>query len=328
MSTTIYLQSSPHIRGKEDVRTVMYQVVLALVPGIIAAVIFFGARAALVLGVAAASVLVFEALFLRMAGKPVKDFALDGSGLITALLLAMNLPAGIPIYMIVVGAFVAVLLGKHTFGGLGNNPFNPALVGRVFLLISFPTAMTTWPVTTLADVDVATAATPLGLFKTDGAGALSAWLADNGYVNLLTGNRGGCLGESSAIAMLLGGLFLLWRRIITWEIPVTFIASVALITGIAWAVSPDDYANPAFHVLSGGLMLGAWFMATDMVTSPVTRKGQIIFGLGCGVLTAVIRLWGGYPEGVSFAILIMNGFVPLIDRYMVPKDFGAEGVTA
>lgn len=322
MSTPIYLQSSPHIRGGEDVRKVMYQVVLALVPGMIAAVIFFGARAALVLGVAAVSVLAFEALFLRMSGKPIKEFALDGSGLITALLLAMNLPSGIPVYMIVVGAFIAALLGKHAFGGLGNNPFNPALVGRVFLLISFPTAMTTWPVTTMTELDATTAATPLGLFKTDGAGALSAWMADSGYLKLLTGNRGGSLGECSAIAMLIGGLFLLWRKIISWEIPVTFIGTVAVISGIAWAGNPDDYANPAFHVLSGGLMLGAWFMATDMVTSPVTRKGQIIFGVGCGALTAVIRLWGGYPEGVSFAILIMNGFVPLIDKYMVPKTFG------
>ncbi len=322
MSTPIYLQSSPHIRGKEDVRSVMYQVVLALVPGMVAAVVFFGVRAALVLGVAAASVLAFEAIFLRIAGKPIKDFALDGSGLITALLLAMNLPSGIPVYMIVVGAFIAALLGKHAFGGLGNNPFNPALVGRVFLLISFPTAMTTWPVTTMTELDVTTAATPLGIFKTNGAGALSAWIADAGYLKLLTGNRGGSLGESSAISMLIGGLFLLWRKIISWEIPLTFIGTVALISGLAWAGNPDAYANPAFHVLSGGLMLGAWFMATDMVTSPVTRRGQLLFGVGCGVLTAVIRLWGGYPEGVSFAILIMNGFVPLIDRYMVPKTFG------
>ncbi len=323
MSTPIYLQSSPHIRGKEDVRAVMYQVVLALVPGMVAAVIFFGARAALVLGVAAASVLAFEALFLRVAGKPVKEFTLDGSGLITALLLAMNLPSGIPVYMIVVGAFIAALLGKHAFGGLGNNPFNPALVGRVFLLISFPTAMTTWPETTMvAGVDATSAATPLGLFKTEGMAKLTEWMGEGGYLKLLTGNRQGCLGESSAIAMLVGGLFLLWRKIISWEIPVTFIGTVALISGIAWAGNPDDYASPVFHVLSGGLMLGAWFMATDMVTSPVTRKGQILFGVGCGVLTAVIRLWGGYPEGVSFAILIMNGFVPLIDRYMVPKTFG------
>jgi len=327
VSTPIYLQSSPHIRGEEDVRKVMYQVVLALVPGMVAAVIFFGVRAVLVLGVAAASVLAFEALFLRMSGKPVKEFALDGSGLITALLLAMNLPSGIPVYMVVVGAFVATLLGKHAFGGLGNNPFNPALVARVFLLISYPTAMTTWPVTTMADVDAASAATPLGIFKTDGMGALGAWLSDGGYLKLLTGNRGGCLGESSAVAMLLGGLFLLWRKVISWEIPLTFIGTVAVITGIAWAAAPDDYVNPAFHVLSGGLMLGAWFMATDMVTSPVTRRGQLIFGAGCGALTAVIRLWGGYPEGVSFAILIMNGFVPLIDRYMVPRVFGEREVT-
>ncbi|MBM4372019.1 MAG: RnfABCDGE type electron transport complex subunit D, partial [Deltaproteobacteria bacterium] len=296
MSTTLYLQSSPHIRGREDVRAVMFQVVLALVPALAASVIFFGARALLVLGVAAVSVLAFEALFLRLAGRPVREFALDGSGLVTALLLAMNLPSGLPVYMIVIGAFVSTLLGKHVFGGLGNNPFNPALVGRVFLLISFPTAMTTWPVAAMSGLDATTAATPLGIMKTNGLVNTAAeidlarWLADGGYLKLLAGNRGGCLGESSVVALLLGGLFLLWRRIITWEIPLSFVATVAVVTGAAWAASPDTQANPLFHVLSGGLLLGAFFMATDMVTSPVTRRGQLLFGAGCGLLTALIRL--------------------------------------
>jgi H+/Na+-translocating ferredoxin:NAD+ oxidoreductase subunit D len=300
----------------------MYNVVLSLVPAIIAAVVFFGLRAAVVLGVAVISCMAFEALSLRMSRKPIKQFTMDGSIIITALLLGMNLPSGIPIWMVVMGAFVAVVLGKHVFGGLGNNPFNPALVARVFMLISFPTAMTTWPVSKLANVDTLTGATPLGILKVEGIDGLVQWFANGDYLTLLVGNKGGCLGEVSIIALLIGGAYLLFKKIITWEIPVSFVGTVFAIAGIAYLADGEAYANPIFHVLSGGLILGAFFMATDMVTSPITRRGQLIFGIGCGLLTAVIRLWGGYPEGVSFAILIMNGLVPLIDTYFPPKAFG------
>jgi len=325
------LQSSPHARDRDSVRKVMYTVTLALLPAVVAGTLFFGLRALLVMGLSVLACLLFEGVAVKIAGKPVKETLLDGSAVITGLLVAMNLPSGLPLWMVVVGALVAVVLGKHVYGGLGNNPFNPALVARVFLLISFPTAMTAWPVTTMQELgpDVVTAATPLGVLQMDGAAVA---LQNVSYLDLLIGNVGGCLGETSVIALLLGGIILLVRKVISWEIPVTFIATVFIFTTITWLVAPDKHINPLWHVLSGGVMLGAWFMATDMVTSPVSRKGMLLFGAGCGLLTCVIRLWAGYPEGVSFAILIMNGLVPLIDRYLAPTRFGAqqvkEGATA
>jgi electron transport complex protein RnfD len=322
----LILQSSPHVRNTESVRKVMYTVIAALVPAVIAATVFFGLRALLVMVVSVAACLLFEGIAVKVAGKPVKETLLDGSAIITGLLVAMNLPSGIPWWMVVVGALVAILLGKQVFGGLGNNPFNPALVARVFLLISFPTAMTAWPVTGFhaLGADVVTAATPLGVLQMEGP--LKA-LEGASYLNLFLGNVGGCLGETSALALLLGGIILLVRRVISWEIPVAFIATVFLFTAITWLVAPDKHVDPLWHVLSGGVMLGAWFMATDMVTSPVSRKGMLLFGVGCGFFTCVIRLWAGYPEGVSFAILIMNGLVPLIDRYLAPTRFGAQNAT-
>jgi len=238
-----------------------------------------------------------------------------------------------------VGALVAMALGKHVFGGLGNNPFNPALVARVFLLVSFPVQMTAWsaPVTETKQVeagaqstDANTFATPLGEMKAaarsgdlaDAKEALARLEKDSPMVKTFLGNIGGSLGETSALALLLGAAILFWRRCITWHVPLTFILTTGIIAAIAWAVSPEIYANPLYHMLSGGLLLGAFFMATDMVTSPVSKLGMIIFGVGCGLITAVIRLWGAYPEGVSFAILIMNGLVPLIDRYTKPRKFG------
>lgn len=319
----LLLQSSPHVRDKDSVHGIMHRVVLALVPAAIAAVLLFGMRALLVMAVAVVSCLAMEGVCLKIAGRDVKGSITDGSAIITGLLLAMNLPSGIPLWMIVVGAAVAMLLGKHAYGGLGNNPFNPALVARVFLLISFPTAMTTWPLTSCrlkeAATDVLTGATPLGVLQMDGA---QKAVESASHWNLFIGNVGGSLGEVSALALLLGGVYLLISRIITWEIPVTYIATVFVFTGIAWLVDPAAQPDPLWHILSGGVMLGAWFMATDMVTSPVTRKGMLIFGVGCGVLTCVIRLFAGYPEGVSFAILIMNGLVPLIDKYVGPEGFG------
>ena len=317
------LQSSPHARDVDSVRKVMYTVTFALLPAVVAGTVFFGLRALLVMAVSVVACLLFEGLAVKVAGKPVKETLLDGSAIITGLLVAMNLPSGLPWWMVVVGALVAVVLGKHVYGGLGNNPFNPALVARVFLLISFPTAMTAWPEPAIMGLgfDGVTAATPLGVLQMEGAAVA---LQNVSYFDLLVGNVGGCLGETSAIALLLGGIILLVRKVISWEIPVTFIATVFLITTVTWLVAPETHINPLWHVLSGGVMLGAWFMATDMVTSPVSRKGMLLFGAGCGFFTCIIRLWAGYPEGVSFAILIMNGLVPLIDRYLAPTRFGSQ----
>ncbi len=324
--TRLLLQSSPHVRDVSSVQGIMHTVILSLVPALIAGVVFFGWRALAVTVVAVASCLAVEAAILRLAGKPVKTALVDGSAIITGLLLAMNLPSNLPFWMVGVGAVVAIGVAKHAYGGLGNNPFNPALVARVFMLIAFPGAMTSWPVTTCnGATDVLTAATPLGIMKMEGAAAA---MQAASWWDLFIGNVGGCLGETSALALLLGGLFLLWRRVISYEIPVAFIGTVAAGTAVAWLVDPTKYPDPLWQVLSGGVMLGAWFMATDMVTSPVTRKGMLLFGVGCGVVTCVIRLLGGYPEGVSFSILVMNGLTPLIDRYVKPARFGAEAAQA
>ncbi len=318
----LYLASSPHVFCGETTAGIMWRVVGALVPAAAWAVYAFGPRAAGVMLVAAASCAAFEAGAQRLRGRPVT--VTDGSAVLTGLLLALNLPATSPWWMVVLGSAVAILLGKQVFGGLGHNPFNPALVARVFLLISFPVQMTRWAAPGGLLADAVTAATPLGAAKTAVAthGVLGDALAGVGWWDLLVGLRPGSLGEVSAVALLLGAAYLLWKRIIPWDIPVAFLMATALWTGAAWAADPSRYLNPGVHLLAGGLLLGAFFMATDMVTSPLTRRGRWIFGLGCGTLTAVIRLWGGYPEGVSFAILLMNACVPLIDRYTRPKRFG------
>jgi electron transport complex protein RnfD len=276
--------------------------------------------------------------------------AADGSAVVTGVLLALCLPPSAPSWMVIAGGFVAMSLGKHVFGGLGNNLFNPALVARVFLLISFPTQMITWtpPVGGLMDtaderarayaeqmaamgVDGATYATPLGRLKeAQQTGAspetLAAIRAEVAAAypssRLFLGRVGGSVGEVSALALLLGAAVLLVRGIISWHIPVSFVAATAAVTGAAWAWQPAAFADPLLHVLSGGLLLGALYMATDPVTSPVTPRGQLLFGIGCGVITAVIRLWGGYPEGVAFAILLMNALTPLIDASTRPRRFG------
>ena len=240
----------------------------------------------------------------------------DCSAILTGMLLGMNLPSSLPWYMVVIGSLIAIGIGKMSFGGLGNNLFNPALVGRVFLLISFPAAMTTWPIpaplTFDGSVDALTAATPL------------SDLANFAEMDLFLGNSGGSLGETSAVALLLGLIYLLATRTITWHIPVSIIATVLVFTGIMHGVNPEEYASPLLHITSGGILLGSIFMATDYVTSPMTKAGQLIFGVGIGIITVVIRLFGSYPEGVSFAILIMNAVVPLINRYIRPKRFGAK----
>jgi electron transport complex protein RnfD len=236
--------------------------------------------------------------------------------------------------MLVVGSLVAVGMGKMSFGGLGKNPFNPALVGRVFMLISFPVAMTTWPKPIVSRsyfsfaglddkvLDTITGPTPLAVLQEEGAGAVST------NMQLLLGQMGGSLGEISAIALLLGGLYMLFKKIITWHIPVAYFGSAFILAGILWLADPSQYADPLFHMVTGGMMLGVFYMATDYVSSPVSAKGQLIFGVGAGVLTILIRVFGAYPEGVSFAILIMNAFTPLINSQIKPARFGHKSVKA
>jgi len=317
------MSPSPHVHDGMDVRTIMRDVILALTPGVLVGLWFFGLGALKVLALAVAGCVAVEWAGNRLLGR--RRTVGDLSAVVTGVLLAMNLPSTSPWWLVLIGCLVAIGLAKVIYGGLGCNPFNPALVARVFLLISFPVPMTRWAVPggPGTPLDAATGATPLGAVKE--AVTLGRTVADAGAgapLDLLVGRTGGSFGEVSALALLLGGLFLLWRGHIRWQIPVGFLGATALITGVFWRIDPARYADPLFHMLAGGLMLGAFFMATDMVTSPVTRRGMLIFGVGCGVLTAVIRLWGGYPEGVSFAILLMNAATPLIDRYVRPRVFG------
>jgi electron transport complex protein RnfD len=253
---------------------------------------------------------------------------LDGSAVLTGLLLAFCLPANIPFWMVMIGALAAIGIGKMTFGGLGNNIFNPALVGRVFLFISFPVAMTSYPEPGqwLKYTDAETGATPLGIMKEGLANNTAADMMQEvpGYMDLFLGKMMGSAGEIAALALLIGLVYMLVKKIITWHIPVTVLGSVAVFTGILWLIDPSSFADPLFHLLTGGLMLGAIYMATDYVTSPMSRKGMVIYGVLIGILTVVIRVFGAYPEGVQFAILIMNAFVPLLNKYFKPKRFGKE----
>jgi electron transport complex protein RnfD len=300
----------------------MYSVVFALLPAVIVSILFFGTAALLMYAISIATCIVTEALCQKIMKRPVT--VADGSILITAILLAMNLPPSAPWWLVVVGSLTAVVLGKQVYGGLGYNPFNPVLVARVVLLISFPVQMTSWvsPAPLFSGMDMVSMATPLGEVKTELLTSGAIDLARYNYFDFTVGFMGGSLGEMSVIALLLGALFLLYRGYITWHIPVTYIATVFVLTGIFWIIDPTSYANPVFHMLAGGLILGACLMATDMLTSPVYPKWMIIFGLGCGILTVVIRLFGGYPEGVAFSILLMNAATPIIDRYTAPRKFG------
>jgi electron transport complex protein RnfD len=319
MTTTekLILSPSPHIHSGDSVEKNMYRVLIALIPAWLVSLVYFGLGALVVTGVSIAACVGFEYLIQRFIIKGRSTIG-DGSALITGTLLAFNLPSNLPVWIILIGALAAIGIGKMSFGGLGNNIFNPALVGRVFLLISFPAQMTNWPVPDffpLEYADAVTGATTLAMLKGH-FGELPTLAA------LFSGKMGGSLGEVSAIALLLGGLFLLIKKVITWHIPVSILATVAVFTGILHYINPTEYALPWIHLLSGGLLLGTVFMATDYVTSPMSKAGMMVYGVGIGVITVVIRLFGAYPEGVSFAILIMNAFTPLINMYVKPKRFG------
>ncbi len=335
------VSGSPHVHGDNSTKKIMYGVVFAMIPALLVSIYFFGLGAIKVTLISILACMFFEWIIQKYIIKGPATIN-DGSAMVTGILLAFNVPSNLPIWIIIIGAFVSIGIAKMSFGGLGKNPFNPALVGRVFLLISFPVQMTSWPkpaVLFSGLADAITGPTPLGHLKEElNTGRTVSDIMENGtsmfvdgkevlyqlpdYMDQLLGNMGGSLGEVSAIALVLGGLYMLFRKIITWQIPVAYIGSVIAFTGILWLINPDLYVNPMFHLITGGLMLGAVFMATDMVSSPMAPKGQLIFGLGCGVLTVVIRVWGAYPEGVSFAILIMNAFVPLINSGIKPKRFG------
>lgn len=319
MENKLIVSPAPHIHSGDSVEKKMYGVLLALVPAFIVSLVYFGMGALIVTFTSVFSCVLFEYLINRFLLKKENSIG-DGSAILTGVLLAFNLPSNLPLWIIVIGALAAIGIGKMAFGGLGRNIFNPALVGRVFLLISFPAQMTTWPLPGFFPLDYPdanTGATVLNMIKHH-----FGQVPD--YLTLLVGEQGGSLGEISAIALILGLFFMLWRKIITWHIPVMMVATVFAFTGIMHWINPAEYASPLIQILSGGLLLGAIFMATDYVTSPMTKKGMLIYAFGIGIITSVIRLWGAYPEGVSFAILIMNGFTPLINLYIRPKRFGKE----
>ena len=326
-------KSSPHFKSEETVSGIMYRVILSLVPACLVGIYIFGLSAFKVMFLAVAASMLFEAGFQYI--NKIKITVTDGSAALTGLLLAMNMPSNAPWWLVIIGSFIAIIISKQFFGGLGNNPFNPALVARVFLLISWPVQMTSWPKLSPLfgfsnpcsnGVDACTSATPLGMWKEEimmGRAADAASIVKIQIMDPFIGFVGGSLGEISVIALILGAAYLFYKGYISWHIPITFIGTVFIATGLFWLISPETYLNPFIHVFTGGLILGAFFMATDMVTTPVTKNGMIIFGFGCGVFTVLIRLFGGYPEGVSFAILIMNAVTPLIDKYIKPKTFGA-----
>jgi len=345
----LIVSGSPHIREDVSIPKIMYSVVFALLPALLGSVYFFGLRALFITAVAAASALGTEALYQKVMKRPLT--VRDGSALITGMLLAYNLPVSSPLWLPLVGSFFAIFVAKQLFGGLGYNFINPALAGRAFLTASWPSIMTggwTPPLRgtisgiqsltiTRLGLDTITSATPLSLTReamrvlTDpGSAQGQVELARNALQqlnqggtlkNLFFGGVGGCLGETSAVLLLLGAAFLLIRGYIDWRIPLSYLAAVALLTGALYPLGVTR-VTPLFHLLAGGLILGAFFMATDMVTSPVTPRGRWVFGIGCGIVTVLIRVWGGYPEGVSYSILLMNVFTPLIDRMTRPKKFG------
>ncbi len=325
MSKLLTVSPSPHVHSSESTQKIMLRVVYAMIPAMIWGIYMFGLDAVRVGLISVLSCLAIEFLIQKYVMK-VKPSLTDGSALITGVLLAFNVPVSLPWWIIIIGAIAAMGVGKLSFGGLGSNVFNPALVGRVFLLISFPVQMTSWPVTRLMEVDAVSAATPLAIIKEGIKNGIPVSQLQ-GLPNLsdmAIGFNHGSMGEISALLLVLGGLYMLWKKVITWQTPVSIILTVLVVSGIFWMINPEMYVNPVYHIFTGGLMLGAIFMATDMVTSPMTGKGQLIYGFGIGLITISIRMFGAYPEGISFAILIMNAFVPLINIYVKPKRFGGQ----
>ena len=305
------VSGTPHVRSKESIQSIMRDVIIALVPATAAGIYYFGMNALVLVIAAIVSAVAFEALCQKVMKKPVT--VSDLSAVVTGLLLAMNLPAAAPVWVAIVGSAFAIIFGKQLFGGLGQNFINPALAGRAFLLASYPTEMTTWSVPNGLEVaDAATYATPLAQLK---AGNLEASLGE-----LMLGQCGGTIGETCAIALIIGGVYLLYKHVISWKIPVIYIATVAILFAV---VGRQGVRLPLQEIMAGGVMLGGIFMATDYASSPVTPKGQIIFAVGAGLITYLIRTFGGYPEGVSYSILIMNCCVPLIERFTEPTIFGA-----
>ena len=304
ISQRLIVSVSPHIRAREDVRAIMSDVIFALSPALVASIIFFGWRALLIVSVSIFFSVASEFFWQKLWRK--KITVGDLSSVVTGMLLAFVLPPSSPLWMVAIGAFVAITLGKQIFGGLGYNPFNPALVARAVLLASWPVYMTTWT----RPFDGVTTASPLGIVKMELDQRLPS------YLEMFLGNRAGCLGEISVLALLLGVAYLLYKKQITWHIPVSFIGTVGLVCLLF-------NRDPLFNIMAGGLILGAFFMATDLVTSPLTKKGKLVFGVGCGLLTVLIRFTGGFPEGVCYSILIMNMLTPIIDKITEPKVFGS-----
>src|SRR5690554_390296 len=315
MEHKLVVSPSPHVHSGDTIQKNMYGVLIALVPAFLVALYVFRLEALVITACAVLFCMGFEYLIVKYILK--KEPAIfDGSAIITGVLLAFNVPSNLPLWILALGCLFAIGVVKLSFGGLGNNIFNPAIAGRIFLLISFPAQMTTWPVPAIAaEVDAVSTATVLGLLS-DTPEALPA------LQEMFLGTVAGSLGEISALALLLGLGYLLWKRIITWHIPVSILVTVALFSGVLYLLNPVSMYHPLIHLFSGGLMLGAIFMATDYVTSPMTKKGMLIYGVGIGFVTMAICFWGAYPEGISFAILLMNALTPLINNYTTPKRFG------
>lgn len=319
------LSSSPHIRDGESIEHIMWQVNLSLAPAAIFAVFWFGVPALVNMVTGMVFAVASEYVWQRAMGRPITAF--DGSACITGLLLAMSMSPLLPPYMVAIGSVIAIVVAKQSMGGLGFNIFNPAHIGRAALMVSWPVAMTAW--TAMKDVaggvDAVTSATPLAILKLQGYDALVNTFGGQSamYQSMFLGTRNGSLGETSTVLLLLGGLYLIWKGYVNWVVPAVMILTVAILT---WVCGPAGFftGDPLFHVMAGGLMLGAFFMATDMVTVPMTVKGQIIFAAGAGALTVLIRLVGGYPEGVCYSLLLMNAVTPLIDRLVKPRMFGAK----
>lgn len=322
---SLVISSSPHLHDKSTVSKIMLQVLLCLLPAAAAAIWFFGLPALKVMVYCMAFCMIFEYLWCKLMKTP--NTLRDYSAAVTGLILAMNLPSHAQWWLCIVGSFVAIIVAKQVFGGLGQNPFNPATVGRVALLVGFTGPMTTqWvdptPGALLGAFDAQTCATPLTIAKAAAGNAEKMAEVPMSYLDFFLGNMGGSLGETSVLALLIGAVGLFLFRLIKWEIPTAILATVAVFTWIVNVVSPASTPGPLFHLMTGGVMIGAFFMATDMVTSPLTRRGCLIFGAGIGIITCVIRIWGGFPEGMSFAIVIMNALVPLIDRLCYKRPFG------